>query len=90
MRASEEVLLTALYSISDNNSFLLFNRDPIDPDDPVLEGADILQCSSRMCMLSHCRALTSYVMGASFLCGYKTAPVCSNCLSDPMKPCRQA
>ena len=30
MRASEEVLLTALYSISDNNSFLLFNRDPID------------------------------------------------------------
>jgi hypothetical protein len=29
-RMPEEVLLTALYSISDNNSFLLFNRDPID------------------------------------------------------------
>ena len=26
---AEDVLLTALYSISDNNSFLLFNRDPI-------------------------------------------------------------
>ena len=26
---TEDVLLTALYSISDNNSFLLFNRDPI-------------------------------------------------------------
>ncbi len=28
-RMAEDVLLTALYSISDNNSFLLFNRDPI-------------------------------------------------------------
>ena len=26
---SVESILTALYSISDNNSFLLFNRDPI-------------------------------------------------------------
>ena len=26
----EDAILTALYSISDNNSFLLFNRDPID------------------------------------------------------------
>ena len=25
-----DAILTALYSISDNNSFLLFNRDPID------------------------------------------------------------
>eukprot|EP00210_Caulerpa_lentillifera_P005855 g5599.t1 len=29
-RISEETLLLCLYSISDNNSFLLYNRDPID------------------------------------------------------------
>lgn len=29
-RLSQEAILTCLYSISDNNSFLLYNRDPID------------------------------------------------------------
>lgn len=29
-RLSEEHVLQCLYSISDNNSFLLFNRDPVD------------------------------------------------------------
>ena len=29
-RLSEDALLQCLYSISDNNSFLLFNRDPVD------------------------------------------------------------
>lgn len=29
-RLSEEELLQCLYSIADNNSFLLYNRDPID------------------------------------------------------------
>ena len=29
-RLTEEHLLQCLYSISDNNSFLLFNRDPVD------------------------------------------------------------
>jgi hypothetical protein len=28
--AAQEDILRCLYSISDNNSFLLFNRDPID------------------------------------------------------------
>ena len=74
---AEDVLLTALYSISDNNSFLLFNRDPIT--------RMIQYLKVRICPHHTSTQSIGLSMHPGFVAD-QAGPVCSSLLSTSMSP----